>query len=406
MRVLLASNYGELLHTAILLKREGIEVDYYSEDKTGEGLVNKVKSINDDYDLVVSFIPEITDIALKYGIAYIGTTTKQEELFELDRKKAKFILFSAGIPYNPTFEFDNAEELEKFILKKTDKYVLKPEGEYDIPSEFTIISAFSNSFDLIHYAKAISKKHKVNRFFLEKYIEGIEFDVGGWFNGTEFLYPLEITFQYKRKKEWDASINTAEQGSVLIFTERDELHKKLLFPLIPLLREIKYKGMFSITYILSNKKFMPLEIVPRLGFPIIHNYIANTAEPIAGLFLGIAEGNRKSFRKKAKHCISYVISSLGGEEYYDIIMDSPVALGNQDLFYVELNNCYYNGLIRISKPGEAILTLTETSDNYNELLSKGKAKLFNYINIHRFIDYRIDIGERINDYNYIAKRYA
>ena len=104
---------------------------------------------------------------------------------------------------------------------------------------------------------------------LQQKASGIEVGVGRYFNGHDWVGPIEINIEHKSLMPNGVGPKTPEMGT-LIWYEEDEscrLFQETLAKLLPFLRKSGFRGDFDINCIVSEGVVYPLEATSRFGNP-------------------------------------------------------------------------------------------------------------------------------------------
>src|SRR5713226_9230745 len=116
---------------------------------------------------------------------------------------------------------------------------------------------------------------------LQKFIEGIEFGVSGFFGPHGFNSHWSECFEHKKLNSGNCGPSTGEMGSVMKWVKKSKLADEVLKPMIPFLRKIGYVGDFAINCIIDKSgKPGVLEMTCRLGYPAFWIMLAqNSGDP-------------------------------------------------------------------------------------------------------------------------------
>ena len=192
------------------LKKEGHEVKVYIKAKNVadvySGFVDKVdnwESHKDWADVVIFDDMEFGEVADKLrrnGKLVIGGSVYTDRL-EMDRDFGQTELKKYGVNILPQWQFTNYDEAIDFIEKNPERYVFKPSG--NVPSsgkELSFLGQEEDGKDLLELLKQNKSLwvKKVPVFQLQKFVSGVEIAVGAFFNGKEFILPINVNFEHKR----------------------------------------------------------------------------------------------------------------------------------------------------------------------------------------------------------------
>lgn len=205
------------------LKKEGHEVYFFvqnaSEKDVGDGFVQKVDQWepHKDWADVIVFddigFAATAERLRAEGKFVVGGTTYTDRL-EDDREFGQEELRRAGVPILPSWNFTSFDEAIAFIRQNPDRYVIKPSGSAQNEKELLFVGQEEDGKDveqvLEHYKQKWASKIKV--FLLQKYAQGVEIAVGAFFNGNDFVEPVNINFEHKRLFPNDIGPSTGEMG--------------------------------------------------------------------------------------------------------------------------------------------------------------------------------------------------
>jgi len=208
---------------ARVLKKEGHAVKFFtrsqSEKDVGDGFFEKVDAwepFKDWADTIVFDDIGFGDTADKLraeGKFVVGGSSYTDKL-ENDREFGQEELKAVGIGTPPTWTFTSFDEAIEFLKKTPDRYVVKPSGRAQNEKELLFVGQEEDGKDveevLKHYKQNFSSKIKV--FQLQKYLSGVEVAVGAFFNGRDFVYPVNVNFEHKRLFPNDIGPSTGEMG--------------------------------------------------------------------------------------------------------------------------------------------------------------------------------------------------
>jgi len=206
------------------LKKEGHEVKYFTENpedkEVADGFIEKV----DDWEKEIEWSDTIIfDDVLGQGTKakklreqgknVIGGTPYTDQL-EDDRAFGQEELKKAGVPILPYKDFTSFEEAIEFVKANPHKYVIKPSGEAQNIKGLLFIGEEEDGKDVIQvledYNKAWAKN--IPLFQLQKRVSGVEVAVGAFFNGKEFIYPINVNFENKKLFPGNLGPSTGEMG--------------------------------------------------------------------------------------------------------------------------------------------------------------------------------------------------
>ncbi|OHB95044.1 MAG: phosphoribosylamine--glycine ligase [Planctomycetes bacterium RIFCSPLOWO2_12_FULL_50_35] len=291
--------------------KEGHNVRYYiaskGEREIGDGFVPKV----DNWEVEI----EWADVIVFDDV--LGQGTKAKKL----REQGKSVI--GGTPYTDRLEDERAfgqEELKKaginvanygdftsfdaaidFVKQNPDKYVLKPSGQAQNIKGLLFIGEEDDGRDVIQvlgdYKKAWA--NKIPSFQLQKRITGVEVAVGAFFDGKEFIYPINVNFEHKKFFPGNLGPSTGEMGTSMFWSDPNKLFNATLKKFEQKLAEEGYVGYIDINCIVNKNGIYPLEWTTRFGYPTISIQQEGMAIPIGEFLYDLAKGNKPKLKVKS-----------------------------------------------------------------------------------------------------------
>src|SRR4026209_202188 len=135
----------------------------------------------------------------KAGKPVVGGTPYTDRL-EDDRAFGQNELKAAGVPIIPQENFTSFDDAIEYVRKSPNRYVIKPSGEAQNYKRLLFVGAEEDGRDVVEvledYKRAWSRK--IKEFQLQRRIMGVEVATGGFFNGREFVLPVNINFEHKK----------------------------------------------------------------------------------------------------------------------------------------------------------------------------------------------------------------
>jgi phosphoribosylamine---glycine ligase len=310
-KVLFESLSGLIGDIAWQVSKEGHEVRYYIRDQKeadiADGFV--AKSENPEKDAEWADIIVFDDTlgqgekaqALRaQGKKVIGGSAYSDAL-EDDRSFGQEELKKAGVNIIPYKEFDSFDEAMEHVVKNPDRYVIKPSGEAQNVKRRLFVGEEEDGQDVIRmldaYKRAFSDEIKV--FQLQRRVTGVEVAVGAFFNGKQFIYPVNINFEHKKLFPGNLGPPTGEMGTSMFWSPPNQLFNQTLLKMESRLAEEGYVGYIDVNCIVNGNGIYPLEFTARFGYPTISIQQAGMNTPIGQFFWDLANGNDPKLRVKS-----------------------------------------------------------------------------------------------------------
>ncbi len=291
--------------------KEGHEAKYFIEDQEekdiADGFVPKTDSWENEKDWAdVIVFDDVLGQGAKAqklraeGKHVIGGTAYTDKL-EDDRAFGQEELKKYGVPIIPYENFTSFDDGIEYIKNNPGRYVIKPSGEAQNVKRFLFIGEEDNGRDVIQlleaYKKAWAKKIKV--FQLQKRVIGVEVAVGAFFNGKEFIYPINVNFEHKKLFPGNIGPSTGEMGTTMFWSGPNRIFNGTLKKLEPKLQEEGYVGYIDINCIVNNYGIYPLEFTARFGYPTISIQQEGMLTPIGEFLYGLAMGEVPKLKTKS-----------------------------------------------------------------------------------------------------------
>ncbi|MCB9362034.1 phosphoribosylamine--glycine ligase [Candidatus Woesearchaeota archaeon] len=293
------------------IKLQGHEVKYYVKEKSdkevGAGFIDMVDSWEPHVDWadVIVFDDVLGQGAIAKrlrdaGKAVIGGTPYTDQL-EDDREFGQEELRKLGVHILPYKIFSNFDEAITYIRVQPDRYVMKPCGEAANLKGLLFIGEEDDGRDVIQVLEDYKKAwaDKIPTFQLQKRITGVEVAVGAFFNGKEFIYPINVNFEHKKLFPGNLGPSTGEMGTAMFWSGPNKLFSLTLKKMEPKLAEEGFVGYIDLNCIVNGKGIYPLEFTSRFGYPTIIIQEEGMVTPIGDFFNALANGEKPQLKTKA-----------------------------------------------------------------------------------------------------------
>jgi phosphoribosylamine---glycine ligase len=286
------------------LKNEGNNVKVYIEDKDQrqnlEGIVEKT----DDWKKELKWVGKsglvvfdctgfgkIQDDLRSQGYSVVGGSYGGDKL-EDDRQHGQKILSICGMTIKPSVNFSSARGAIRFIRNNRGPWVVKQNGHTH--KSFNYVGQLKNGSDAVAILKNYGRKAKEDCFSIDiqKKMDGVEIGVGRYFNGSNWVGPIEINIEHKSLYNEGLGPKTDEMGTVMWYDDNEDnkLFKKTLSKLKKYLQKINFRGDIDINCIVRKEKIYPLEITARFGCPSTQLQSEIHASPWSEFLKAVAQG--------------------------------------------------------------------------------------------------------------------
>jgi len=312
MNILFISGECIAGNLAILLKKEGHDVKLHIKNKNDrqnfDNLVEKTNSWKKELkwvgkDGLIIFddvgLGKIQDSLRKKGYKVFGGCEEADKL-EKKREFGQQIFKEYGLKTVELKDFNDIEEAIIFIKNNPKKWVVKCN---DHSRKFlTYIGEYEDGRDTISVLKNYYHNKYINRekITLHERIDGIEMGVGRYFNGEDWVGPIEINLEHTKMFPDDVGPVTSEMGTLAWYEsdEKNKLFVEILNKLKPYLQSIDFRGDFEVNCIINEKGAFPLEVTARMGTPIIHLQGELNISPWGEFLYAVATGKKYDLKYK------------------------------------------------------------------------------------------------------------
>ena len=265
-----------------------------------DGLVEKVASLDDglawvrrDGLVVVDDVGfgELQDRLRADGYAVVGGSAGGD-LLENDRLHCQRVLADHGIKTVPIHYFDHRDDAIRFVRNNPGRWVLKQNGGSD--KTFCYVGKLPDGNDVLDLLEYYGRKtpHDTSHFILQQQIDGVEIGVGRYFNGHDWVGPVELNIEHKKLFPNDLGPKTDEMGTLMWYDQDEDnrLFREVLAPLAPYLRSINLRGAFDINCMVNAEGAFPLEATSRFGCPTVQLQMEFHASPWTEFLDAVARG--------------------------------------------------------------------------------------------------------------------
>lgn len=391
------------------VKKAGHQVKAHIESDDDKdvygGFIDKVDIPKEHYDWadVIVFddtgFGETADRLRKEGKMVVGGSIYTDKLEE-DREFGQKEMEDAGITILPHWDFDDYNEAIKFLKEHPGRYVYKPSGA--ISSEFKgllFIGHDEDGYDLIEVIEHNKKNlaRKVPRFQLQKFVSGVEVAVGAFFNGKEFITPINVNFEHKRLFNGEVGPSTGEMGTLMYWDEPNALFNETLAKMKDKLAASGYVGYFDINCMVNHRNIYPLEATCRFGYPTMSIQLEGIQSDIGAFLKSIAAGDKFELRTKRGFQIGVVIAvppfPFNDPGEFKIYRDSSIIFKKEAFDGVHLGDVkMVDGDWKLAGESGYALVITGSGVTVEEARKQTYSRIRNLILQNMY--YRTDIGTR------------
>lgn len=296
--------------TAWQVSKEGHAVKYYIESEKERSIADGFVDKTDDWERELDWadIVVFDDVlgqgakasALRdAGHAVVGGTPYTDRL-EDDRTFGQQELKRHGIHVIPFEDFTSFDDAVAFVRASPARYVIKPSGEAQNIKRLLFVGVEDDGRDVIDVLESYKKVYRdtVKQFQLQRLRQGVEIAVSAFFNGREFLHPINVNFEHKKLFPGNIGPSTGEMGTLMYWSGPNRIFNQTLAKLEGTLRDEGYVGSIDLNCIVNANGIYPLEFTARFGYPTISIQQEGLNTPISEVLRAMAQGD--SIELKAK----------------------------------------------------------------------------------------------------------
>ncbi len=392
------------------VKKEGHEVKAYIKAKGDgdvyNGFIEKIERWEDHIDWadVIVFddveFGEQAEKLRKKGKLVVGGSVYTDRL-EIDREFGQAEMKKYGVTVLPNWNFTNYEEAISFVRENPSRYVFKPSGNTPSGGKgLLFLGEEEDGKDLIEILdqnKNVWQK-KAPVFQLQKYVSGVEVAVGAFFNGTDFILPININFEQKRVFPGDIGPFTGDMGTLMFWSESNTFFRLTLEKMKPALIESGYRGYIDINCVANGRGIYPLEFTARFGYPTIQIQTEGIMNPTGEWLEKLARGEsfefktKKGFQIGVRLMVPTLFAQAKDHELVEMYHDLPIFFKKKTNFegiHIEdVKN--EDNIWRIAGESGVLMVIAGTGTTVEEARKQVYSRISNIMVQNMF--YRTDIG--------------
>lgn len=305
MRILFVSYELIAGNVAYRIKQEGHDVRIFIQDKDRRDNFYNLLNQTDDWRKELAWVGTdgliifddvgygaIQDQLRKKGYTVFGGSLLGDRLEE-DRLFAQHIFAQHGIPTVPSHTFQKIEQAIEFVEAHPRYWVIK---QSDLASKsLNYVGVMPDGKDVISMLKNYQANNlrECEPIHLQERIFGVEIGVARYFNGNDWVGPIEMNIEHKKFFPGNLGPTTSEMGTLAWYDadiENNKLFQETLAKLKPYLLSSGFRGDIDINCIVNEKGAFPLEATPRFGSPIVQLHTEFHHSPWGEFLYAVARG--------------------------------------------------------------------------------------------------------------------
>lgn len=309
-------------NVAYLLKKEGHDVKLFIEEKEGrknfDNLVSKTNNWRNELkwvgkDGLIMFddvgYGKIQDKLREEGYIVLGGSEIGEKL-EIDREFGQKICEAYGIKTVPLRDFLDIRQAIDYVKSHPAAWVIK-QNTHSF-KDLTYMGHFDDGKDVINVLENYEKNNILSSktITLQQRIDGVEVGVARYFNGTNWVGPIEVNIEHTKFFPGDLGPITSEMGTLAWYdtNENNKLFKETLERLKPFLQQVNFRGDMSLNCVVNKDGAFPLEATARLGTPITHLQSELNISPWGEFLYAIAKGEDYQLKFKSGYGVVVMLA--------------------------------------------------------------------------------------------------
>ena len=407
MKFLFVSPEALSVDLAHSVTQEGNEVKFFVQSATekdvGDGFVEKTNSWEEhaDWADVILFddigFGRTAEKLRAEGKKVVGGSVYTDRL-ENEREFGQQELAKAGVSVLPNWNFSDFEEAIRFVQANPGRYVIKPSGKAQNEKELLFVGQEADGNDVInvlaHYKKNWSNKIKI--FQIQQFSSGVEVAAGAFFNGKDFVKPININFEHKRLFPGNIGPSTGEMGTLMLWKQSSRIFEQTLEKMRSALAASGYVGYIDVNCIANGTGIYPLEFTSRFGYPTISIHMEGITSKWGKFLNSLAKGEEVELNTKKGFQVGVVIAVPpfpfnDDRTFRKFSEDATILFKTQSLEGIHLGEVKKEGSDwRIAGRSGYSLVVTGSGSTTEEARAQAYKRVANIMIPNMF--YRTDIG--------------
>ncbi|MBI4120251.1 MAG: phosphoribosylamine--glycine ligase [Parcubacteria group bacterium] len=393
------------------IQKEGHEVKIFvkktDDQDVYDGFLEKVadwKAHKDWADVIVFDDTDFgaqADALRRDGRLVVGGSVYTDKL-EMDREFGQAEMKSVGMTALPRWDFTDYDEAIGFIKASPGRYVFKPSGEISSEQKgILFVGQEEDGRDIVEVLEhnKVSWSKKIKSFQLQKYASGVEIAAGTFFNGHDFIYPINVNFEHKKLFPGDIGPYTGEMGTLMYWSPPNQVFNTTLVKMKDKLAESGYVGYVDINCIANAKGIYPLEFTCRFGYPHISIAMEGVLSNWGDFLYAIAKGDNVELKTKKGFQVGVVVAvppfPFYDKKEFNTYKDSSILFKKPNLDGVHLGDVkLVDGDWKLAGESGYALVVTGSNGTVDEARRQAYRRIKNIMLQNMY--YRTDIGVKWN----------
>lgn len=347
MKILFISKDMMAANVAYLLKKEGHIVKLYIHNKTARNNFGRLIDKTDDWikekkwvgkdGLIifddVGFGREQDELRSEGYIVFGGS--EMGEKLETNRLFGYKTFSKCGLDTVPLHNFKNPANAKRFVERNPNRWVVKMNHGKSV---FAYVGKYEDGRDVSSVLSNYTSNKKLENEIttIQEYIDGVEIGIGRYFNGKNWVGPIEMNIEHPYLFPYNRGPHINEMGTLAWYddNENNKLFNKTLKLIEPFLKKSNFRGDFEINCVANKKGVFPIEATCRFGSPIIHLHSELHDSPWGEFLYAIAKG--EDYKLKWKKGLGIVTTVVTPPFPYNDVHSNESTFG-MEVFLHKLN---------------------------------------------------------------------
>ncbi len=335
------------------------------------------------------------------GYSVVGGSALGDKI-EDQRHFGKKVMEQCGIRTLPSETFRSLDEAIRFVQREKGEWVVKQNGH--VSKIFNYVGQMEDGSDVVEILKTYRENNSGDAHVIElqKRARGVEIGVARYFNGHDWVGPIEMNVEHKSLFSGGLGPKTDEMGTLMWYdpNDRNRFFVETLSRMKPYLQEINFRGDIDINCIVNKSGIYPLEVTARFGSPSTQLQSALHISPWGEFLKAIANGEAYDLKYRNGFGIIVLIATppfpyMAISKRYSmqgtgIFFSEKLSQGEKSRIHFEEISKREDGSLYISGTRGFVLDVSGVGVSIEEARKKAYALAEKVIIPKKF--YRTDIG--------------
>ncbi len=249
------------------------------------------------------------------------------------------------------------------MLAQGGAWVIK---QNDHQSHLNYVGVLENGSD-VHGVLASYQRLRITNITLQRKLVGVEVGVARYFNGHDWVGPIELNQEHKGLMNQGLGPKTGEMGTLMWYADASRLFDATLGRLRDYLGQVDFRGDIDINCFIEGDVVYPIEATARFGSPSTHVQTALHCTPWVELLCAVADGKPCELKVRDGYGIDLTLAvppfPYGGEHMAGVSSVGLPLLFHSPLSADESRRLHLEG-VALVKEGDCERTVLTNSLGY------------------------------------------